>query len=249
MLNPTIMKKVITSLLGLAFFISAQAQEPRVDTVAVMIIDRMASVVGDLHSCSFTLASSVDIDDPDYGHIKQNELSKVYLSGPDKMHIDFSGDKGHRGFWYNGLTSIVYSFDENNYAIMDAPDNTVDMIDSIHEAYGIEFPAADFFYPTFTDDLLAYFDEIVFEGTRNLGDKECWLIIASNEDMNAQIWFSADAFTLPQRYVIVYKKEGNRQYEATFSNWNLNPDLPASVFEFMPPPQARQVSILPRTKR
>jgi hypothetical protein len=165
------------------------------------------------------------------------------------MHIDFTVDKGHRGFWYNGRIAIIYSFDENNYAVIEAPDNTIDMIDSIHEDYAIEFPAADFFYPTFTDDMLEVFDDIVFQGKRKLNDKECWLIVASNKDMNAQIWFSADAFTLPQRLVIVYKNDGNRQYEATFTNWNLNPEIPAAIFDFLPPPQAREVSILPRKKR
>ncbi len=229
--------------------LSVQAQEPRVDTVAIMIIDRMASVIGELHSCSFTLHTSLDIQDADYGLTKQNEDSKVYISGPDKMHIDFTVDKGHRGFWYNGRIAIIYSFDENNYAVIEAPDNTIDMIDSIHEDYAIEFPAADFFYPTFTDDMLEVFDDIVFQGKRKLNDKECWLIVASNKDMNAQIWFSADAFTLPQRLVIVYKNDGNRQYEATFTNWNLNPEIPAAIFDFLPPPQAREVSILPRQKR
>jgi hypothetical protein len=122
------------------------------------------------------------------------------------------------------------------------------MIDSIHQNYGMDFPAADFFYPTFTDDMLEVFDDIVFLGKRTLNDKACWLILASNEEMTAQIWFSADAFTLPHKFVILYKKDGNRQFEATFSNWQLNPEIPQAVFDFLPPPQARKVSIMPRKK-
>lgn len=238
------MKKYLL-IFGFFAVVAVQAQGPRVDTVAVMIIDRMASVIGDLNSCSFTLSTSVDISDPDFGLIKQNEVSEVYMEGPDKLHASFRGDKGHRGFWYNGLMIVTYSFDENNYAVIDAPDNLIDMIDMINKDYAIEVPAADFFYPTFTDDVLAFFDNVIFMGKRLLDGKECWLILASNKEMSAQIWFSADAFTLPQKFVIVYKNEGNRQYEATFSNWQLNPEIPASVFEFLPPPAARQVSILP----
>lgn len=240
------MKKSLL-IIGLFLILSARAQEPRIDTVAVMILDRMASVIGELNSCSFTLTTSVDVEDPDYGIIKQNEVNEVYFSGPDKMHVNFEGDKGHRAFWYNGEMAIVYWFDENNYAVIDAPDNTIAMIDTIHKNYGIEFPAADFFFPTFTDDMLELFDNVIFLGKRKLHDRECWLILASNKEMTAQIWFSADTFTLPQKFVIVYKNDANRQYEATFCNWSLNPDIPPSVYNFLPPPAARQVSILPKT--
>lgn len=235
--------------IGLSVFVSAHAQEPRVDTVAVMILDRMASVIGDLNSCSFTLKTSVDVNDPDYGLIKKIETDEVYILGPDKMHILLDGEKGRRGFWYNGQSAIIYYFGENNYAVIDAPEGIIAMIDSIHENYGFEFPAADFFYPTFTDDMLNFFDDIMFLGSRELNGRDCLLILARNEDMSAQIWFSADAFTLPQKFVIVYKNDGNRQYEADFSNWQMNPDLPPASFDFLPPPGAHQVDILPQTNK
>ena len=240
------MKKTLLILIGLTLFVSARAQEKRVDTVAVMIIDRMASVIGELTSCSFTLNSSVDIEDAEYGMITQMERDDVYLSGPDKMLVHFYGDKGHRGFWYNGAQATYYSFDENNYALIDVPDNTIAMIENINQDYGIEFPAADFFYPTFTDNMLAFFDTIDFLGKKKLNDQECFYILASNKDMSVQFWFANDAFNLPVKFIIIYKNEGNKQFEATFSNWQLNTEFPDAIFEFLPPPMARKISIMPR---
>jgi hypothetical protein len=48
------------------------------------------------------------------------------------------------------------------------------------------------------------------------------------------------------KFVILYKNEGNKQYEGTFSNWKLNPEIPVSVFEFMPPPKANRISLMPK---
>ena len=240
------MKKLVLIFIAMATTSLSWAQASRVDTVAVMIIDRMASVIGELTSCSFTLSSSVDIPDSEFGLLKQSGKDDVYLSGPDKMLIHFYGDKGHRGFWYNGTQVHYYWFDENNYAVIDAPGNTIDMIDNINHDYGIEFPAADFFSPTFTDDILALFDNIVFLGKKKLNDQECFHILAFNEDMSVQFWFANDAFNLPVRVIIIYKKEGNKQYEASFSNWQLNPEFPVAIFEFLPPPLARKISIMPR---
>jgi hypothetical protein len=240
------MKKILLTFFALIFFVSARAQEPRIDTVAVMIFDRMASVIGELTSCIFTLNTSIDVKDPEFGMITQTGKDEVYLAGPDKMLIHSYGDKGRRGFWYNGAYAIFYSFDENNYAYIDAPDNTIAMIDTINKQYGIEFPAADFFYPTFTDDMVTLFDTIIFLGKKELNDKECFHILASNQDLSVQFWFSNDAYNLPVKLIIIYKKEGNKHFEATFSDWQVNPEIPVTVFEFLPPPRAREISIMPK---
>ena len=243
------MKKVIIGFCLSFLILNIYAQDKRVDTVAVMIIDRMASVVGDLASCSFTLKTSFDVTDQELGMVKHTGTSDVYMVGPDKMLVHSYGDKGHRGFWYNGAQFVYYSFDENNYAIVDAPPTIISTIDTINVNYGIEFPAADIFYPTLTDDILDQFDIIAFLGKTVLDGQECLQVMVSNSDISFQYWLSNDAFNLPLKFVIINKNEGNKQYEATFSNWQLNNDLPAAIFEFMPPPGAHEISIMPRTQK
>jgi hypothetical protein len=162
------------------------------------------------------------------------------------MLIHSYGDKGHRGFWYNGWQFVYYSFDENNYALVDVPPTIIATIDTINQTYGIEFPAADIFYPTFVDNILNNFESIVFLGKKQLDDQECFYVMVSNDNMSVQFWIANDAYNLPRKFIIVYKKEGNKQYEATFSNWQLNPDIPAAIFEFLPPPAAAKVTLMPR---
>jgi hypothetical protein len=62
--------------------------------------------------------------------------------------------------------------------------------------------------------------------------------------MEVQYWISNDAYNLPKKYVIIYKNRQNMQYEGTFSNWEINPDIPEAVFEFTPPPMAAEIKIL-----
>lgn len=240
------MKKILLFFIGITFSLQSWTQTPRVDTVAVMILNRMSDVIGDLHSCSFTLKSSADEQDQEFGLVKHTGTSDVYMTGPDKMLVHAYGDKGHRGFWYNGSQFVYYSFDENNYAIVDAPPDIISTIDAINQDYGVEFPAADFFYPTFTDDILGQFATIVYLGKKKIDNQECFQILATNKDLSVQFWIANDAFNLPQKFIIIYKNEGNKQYEATFSNWQLNPETPVSIFEFMPPPKATEIAIMPR---
>ena len=82
------------------------------------------------------------------------------------MLVDSKSDGDHRGYWYNGKTITYYSYDENNYAVIKAPATIMETIEAINRDYGIYFPAADNFYFTFTDDLIANSEKIVSWGRR-----------------------------------------------------------------------------------
>ena len=226
----------------LPLFISAQIQ--KTDPIAIQILDQMHDVIGDLESCSFNLSSSQDIIDPDHGWIKTFNEDEVIMKGPDKMLVIIDGNKGRKGFWYNGKHVIYYSYNENNFAILDAKDNVLTTIDGLHNNYGIDVPAADFFYPSGTDDILEEFDTLKYLGKKMIGNKECFHIKASNKLMDVQYWISNDAYNLPKKYLIVYKNKNNKQYEATFNNWVLNPIIPNSIFEFAPPAKAVKINLL-----
>lgn len=220
------------------------AQDVKVDPVAVQILDHMSDVIGQLSSCTYNLSTSQDISDPENGMVKSLAESKVVMVGPDKMLIKVQSDKGNKGFWYNGTSVTYYSFTENNYAKIDAPDNIIATIDSVSMKYDIEIPAADFFYPAFTDDILEGFDRVKYLGEKMVDNESCFHIKTTGKDMEVQYWISNDAYNLPKKYLILYKDRQNMQYEGTFSNWEINPDIPEAVFEFTPPPKAREIKIL-----
>lgn len=219
-----------------------------VDSVAVYLLDHVSKVIGELQSCSYQLTTSVDEVHPAYGLHKEFTDYEVHMSGPDKMLVEEEGHEGKWSYWYNGTTFTYYSYTEDNYAIIDAPSNTVAMIDTLHRMYDIEFPAADFFYPTLTDDILNNFDTLWYLGRKHIEGQECFHILAKSEEMSVQMWLANDGFTLPVKFAIVYRNQADSpQYEATFSNWQVNPELPPTLFEFVPPPDARLIAILPKT--
>ncbi|HET6995567.1 MAG TPA: DUF2092 domain-containing protein [Chitinophagaceae bacterium] len=239
------MKRLLISLSGILISLAAMAQSKKNDTLAILIIDRMTDVIGDLESCSFKLVAAHDVPDPKNGMIKYFEDYDVYMSGPDKLLINAHRHSGHSTLMYNGTQVAYYSFDENNYGVLPAPDNIIKMIDSLSDMYDIDFPAADFFYPAFTDDLLQQSDSLRYLGMERIGAKEYFHVIAYTREMTAQFWINNDAYNLPARFSITYKnKPGSPQYLALFSDWQINPQLPAGMFDFLPPPNAAQVRIL-----
>ena len=244
------MKRILIGLLMIPIAIGASAQSKKYDSVAILIVDRMADVIGDLESCSFKLVAASDVWEPLKGLVKYFSDFDVYLSGPSKMLVNAHGHHGHRQFMYNGNELAYYSFDENNYGIIPTPGNTLRMVDSLHEHYDMEFPAIDFFYPAFTDDLLQGSDSLRFLGMETIGSTEYLHIISFAKDMNVQFWINNDAYNLPARFSITYKnKEGAPQYLALFSDWQVNPKLPDAMFDFLPPPNAARVRMMSKNEK
>jgi hypothetical protein len=242
------MKKNVLLLPLLLISLFGYAQEVKdIDSTAIFLLDKMANVIGDLEAVSFDLENSTDKLDANKNIVKHYANSTISFSGPDKLSIRTEGTKGRSGFYYDGSYMSYYNYDENNYITLEAPESTLEMIDEMHTDYDFQFPAADFFYPTFTDDMMEQFTSIKFLGKKTIDNEECYHIMATNKDLNVQIWVSNKTFLLPKRFVIIYKNKSNLQVESTFSNWLLNPNIPDAVFDFLAPPNARLISILKKS--
>jgi len=222
-----------------------QAQTRRIDTVAVSILDKMSAMIGELSSCSVNIRSNYDVNSKELGLIKHSDEQQLYLHGPNQLLLKSEGDQGSRDFYFDGKTLSYYSMDKNQYGQIDAPVNVIEMIDTVNKLYGIEFPAADFFYPTFVDDILADSKTVVYLGLTKVDGRECYHIAGATADRTYQFWIADDAFTLPLKMVIVYtSKEMHPQYEATLSGWQVNPSLPDALFAFTVPHRARKVKLV-----
>ena len=218
-----------------------------VDSMAVKLLDKMTAVLGELSAVSVEVKSENErIND-----LEENELlvttHQLQFSGPDRMTIHSRGDNGNKAIWYNGKYLTYYSFDENNFIQLNVPDTTIKMIDSIHQEFGIKFPAADIFYPTLTEDILNNFDHVRYLGLKTIDGQECFHIMGTSDALTFQLWISNNAFYLPKRYLFIDKNNKYQHDQGTFSNWIFNPVLPDVIFEFSPPVNARLISIMSKS--
>jgi hypothetical protein len=242
---------VLSALLIVGAVAPSHAQAKSDDPRAVMILNRMADNIGALRACSFHLEASHDAFDPDVDAlVKLQSAHEVMMVGPNKLLVNSTGDGGHRGFWFDGKDAYYYSYGENNYGHITGPATIIDVIDQVHDDYGVDFPAADFFYPTFVDDLIAQTQRIVYRKTVEVDGRECFHIVATGTDQDLEMWISNDAMTLPVKYLFRTRDPGQTtEYEGTFSDWKMNPELPATIFTFTPPPGAREVHLLARNEK
>lgn len=230
-------------ILGLSNQVHAQTEKD-IDEVAVNLLDKMSDVIGDIESCTFRLVKDEDFVNDDGMIERRRSRTTAYLKGPDRFTFRSRGNKSNKGFWYNGETLTYYSFDENNYVVLPTPNTSMATIDSVHVTFGIRFPAADLFYPSFTDDVLEAFDRVKFAGMKQIDGQDYFHVIAENSKLIFQLWIGNDGFYLPQMYAYTIKGEQPRSVSAKFDLWELGVELPDPMFEFSPPDGARLISIM-----
>jgi hypothetical protein len=241
-------KKMFLTIFVCALIVQTKAQAPRVDTVAVSILDKMSAIIGSLNSCSVTVKANYDITSRRLGLVKHSDEQQLFMHGSDKLLVRSNGDRGTKYISYNGKTLTYYSLDRNQYAQIEAPPTVMEMIDTINRIYGIEFPAADLFYPSFVDDILSEATNLQYLGLTKVDGKECYHIAGTAKDKTFQFWIADDAYSLPLKVVIVYtSKEMNPQFEATLTDWKVNPDLPDALFDFSAPPKAKKIKLVSLT--
>lgn len=242
------MKKHVLILALLALPLYGQSQAARqIDSAAVYILDRMADIIGELEAVSFSLESATDRLDDNQRIETRYSSSHVSMQGPDKMVYQRFGNKGKYGFWFNGSYASLYSFNENNYVTLQTHGNIIEMMDDLHTRFDFQFPAADFFYPSFTDDILADFNTLEYLGKTQVDGEDCFYLRATNENMHFQLWISSSKWTLPKRFIIIQKGDQNLRFESVFKDWDINPNLPNTMFEFLPPPKSKLIDIMEKS--
>lgn len=233
---------ILFSILSVLLFISCgPSNKGEYDTRAVDNLDKLTETIGNLTSLSYTV-NSFRIDDEGK---ELTKLSDVYLKGSNKMFVENKGTNGAKSFWYNGEKFAYFLFDKNEYDILNAPDHTLKLIESIHSKYGIYFPAADFLYPTLTDDIIENYEQVLYFGEEKVDNNDCVSIEASNDELLVQLWIEKET-NLPHKMVITSKTNKNEYYEAVYTNWKINPKLPDVLFEFQPPSGSKQVKFQPK---
>ena len=242
------MKKYVITLAFLVLPFCGQSQAVRqIDSVAVYLLDRMADIIGELEAVSFSLEIATDRMDDEQKIETHYSTCHVSMQGPDKMVFQRFGNKDKQGFWFNGTYASLYSFRENNYVTIESPGNIIEMIDDLHSRFDFQFPAADFFYPSFTDDILTDFNTLEYLGKTQVDGEDCFYIRATNENMHFQLWISSSNWNLPKRSILIQKGKQNLRFESVFKDWDINPNLPNTIFEFLPPLNSRLIDIMEKS--
>lgn len=198
---------------------------------AIDLLKAMSARLAAAKTMSFTSVAAYESPARTGLPLVYTTLSYVTMQRPNKLRVLTPADGPPSEFFYNGKTMMAFSPDTNLVAIADAPPT----VDAMLKA---AFKSADIYFP-FTDTIVAdpYADiadglklAFVVGQSKVIGGTTTDILVIANDNVQVQLWIGA-IDKLPRMARAVYFHEaGGFRHVVEFSNWRLDPPIPAGTF-------------------
>jgi hypothetical protein len=220
----------------------AMAGPPKkaVDAHADRMLKQMSAFLAGLPS--FTLRSSAvdEVAMKSGEKIQSTSDSDIAVQRPNKLKSTQHGEGERLGFWYDGNTMTVACMANGSYETVAAPPTLDATIDKMRKTFHVDAPGADLLYSRPYDILMEQVVSGHVVGRETVNGVAAHHLAFEGEEVDWQIWIQDGDRPLPLRFVITTKTvKGNPEFAAQFSDWNTQPGLSASTFEFEQPANAK----------
>ncbi|GAA4249838.1 DUF2092 domain-containing protein [Azospirillum formosense] len=222
-----------------------------IDDEAMSVLLRMADTLAQTQRFTVTIRASYDVVQDTGEKITFSERRAVTLNRPDGLRVEAQESDGKRSLvTFDGKAISVLNVDENVYGQIDRSGTIDDAVRYLVQDLRVRLPLALLLVSTLPDELEQRLQSLDYVERDMLTAVPTDHLAGRTEDVDFQIWIATEGPPLPQRVTITYKAdEGEPQYRADFSEWNLNPDVQPVQLAFHPPDGAERIPVMVRVRR
>ena len=215
--------------------------EPQGDARALLL--RMADFLAKTPRFSVNIKNGYDVLQESGQKIEFGETRKLTVSRPDRLRVDVEQSDGDRNMIvFDGTTLTAFDATHNVYA-QAAQSGGIDgglkyFLKDLH----MRLPLAMLLVSNLPDEIERRTESVDYVEKTSLYGIPAHHLAARTETVDYQIWVAEGSQPLPLRVVLTYKNaEGQPQFRAQLSDWNLAPEVSDSMFSFKPPPGAEKI--------
>lgn len=218
---------------------------------AAGLLRAMTQHLAGLESFSFAFRDGYDVVQPTGQKIEFGEARRVTVARPDRLRVEeVSSDGTHDLALFDGHHISILNAEEGVFAQAPQPGILDDAIAYFVRDLRLRMPLALLLTTRLPESLPGRLRSIDYvERTEILG-RPAHHIAGRAENVDFQFWIEDGERPWPLRVVITYvNSPGQPQFWANFAEWNTNPALAKSTFEFTPPPGARRIAFAVQVRR
>jgi hypothetical protein len=209
--------------------------EPGAMTLVKLMCDRLAAA----RTMSFTALTTYESPDRTGQPLAYTTLAQVTLQRPDKLKVITLGDGPRNEFYYDGTTVQAYEPAAHLLATAKAPDTIDDMLRAAYEYAAIYFPFTDVIvsdpFKTVGENLQVAFT--VGKSTV-VGGVPTDIVVLIGKYAHVQLWIGSEDRLPRMARAIFIGDPSHYRHTVQFSDWKIDPALPADSFAFTPPPDS-----------
>jgi hypothetical protein len=210
------------------------------------ILMRMAEFLAKTPRFSVNVQSGYDVVQESGQKIEFGEIRKITVSRPNGLRVEAEHSDGEKQLvLYDGKTITTFSPSRNIYAQTSKPGGIDAAVMYFLKDLNMRLPLAMLLVSRLPAELerrtqsLDYVERTVIHGTPTHH------LAGRTETVDYQVWIAEGAQPLPVRAVLTYKNaEGQPQFRARLSDWNLSPEVQDAQFAFTPPAGAQKIAFL-----
>jgi hypothetical protein len=223
-----------------------RAQAPAVDPAATQILKRMTDYIGSLKQFSVnTQGTMEDLDDS--GHRVDFDVSaRAIVSRPNKLLAERKGDLIDQSFYYDGKTLTLCNPTDKVYATVPAPATIDGALHYVRDSLGLIIPISDLVYSNAFPLLMQDVTYAAVVRKAFINGAKCDHLTFSRPGVDFQVWVADSGKPLPMKYVVTDTgTPALLSISTVMSEWNVNPRVPDSKFNFVPPKGAKPITFMP----
>jgi hypothetical protein len=216
------------------------------ESEARAILMEMAGFLSNTQRFKMTMHSAHDTVQRDGQKIEFGEIRNIIVSRPDHLRIEVERSDGNRNLvLYDGNNITVNSVTQNVYAQTEKTGGIDVAVTYFIQELHMHLPLAVLLISSLGTELGNRVQSIDYVESTNILGVPAHHLAGRTETVDFQVWVEASDRPLPLRVVLTYKNaDGQPQYRAQFSDWDLAPEISNAVFEFTPPKGAQKISFL-----
>ena len=220
------------------------AADPDIEERAMAVLQRMTEFLTQAQRFSVTVDTGFDVVQDSGQKIEFGETRQMVLRRPDHLRIDAMKRNGSKsGMVFDGKDITVFNTKENVYATAAKPGTVDDAIAYFLTDLDMRLPLAELLSSQRTTMLPEHVLAAAYVEPSQIAGVSCDHVALRGDQVDLQLWVAQGAQPLPQRLVITYTRaDGHPQFWAQFSDWNLAPEVPDTLFVFTPPAGAAKIA-------
>ncbi len=204
----------------------------------------MAKYLSGTEKFSVTLRAGYDVVQDNGQKIEFGEIRDIVVQRPNQVRIEQRAGSGGRDLMlFDGQNITMLDGDSGVYAQTDQPGDIDATVIHFVRDLKMRLPLAPLFMAHFPEELQRRVESIEYVEETDILGEPAHHIAARTANVDFQVWIAAGKQPLPLRVVMTYREaEGQPQFWASFSKWNLSPSLAKATFTFHPAADAKQIA-------
>lgn len=215
-------------------------------TDAKGLLLRMANYLAKTQAFAVNLSDSYDAVQASGEKIEFAATRKVVVSRPNGLRVEREGSDGEKQIMlYDGKDITVFSPSTNVYAQTAKPGGIDEAVKYFLKDLNMRLPLAMLLVSQLPAELERRTESVEYVEKTTIHGQAAHHLAARTETVDYQVWIAEGPKPLPLRVVLTYKlTEGQPQFRAQFSDWNLAPQVDATQFAYTPAEGANKIAFL-----